>query len=147
MFNLTKNEFLEKGKCEYQDQYENIIVVARKEDNSGFWTRIKFADKRVTAKVINIKMPIEDFSGGNMLHLDYTRDVDLNSPNIQSGIQGLTELIDRWIDMLYDIKRLEMNNAWIIKENPGMTEDNVAQWKLSQLANYEELRDTAIFSK
>ena len=145
MFELTNNNFSnpEKQSCKYKDEYGNTCYMRRSE--SGIVAKLRFADKRVTAPSLEISFPPKDDEFGVYLTLSCDGEevgqefLDNLSDDISTGIQGFTEVLQRWMQMLYDIKFLEFDNSILLGANEGMTIDDVYREKFDRISHYEEL--------
>lgn len=140
MFDITKNEFLEKGICRYTDEFGNAAFLKRKGEQS-FVAKIRFSNSNVKASPLEIDLPLkqDNEDSGGYLHIDYRNDVDTNSKDIQDGILNFTNLVQRWISMLMDISFFGCDNKILMKIDKNVTEEMVYQQKLGYLSQYEEL--------
>lgn len=139
MFNITENSFTDRGVCKYTDEHNNTAFFRRTDD--GFVGRLRFADEKVTAAPVAVKIPVIDDTEGTKLHLEYLDGKEHKTVDVLMGINGFTELIQRWIYMLYDIKSMEMDNSLLLKVNEcnNITLEDVYMQKLAILEQYEEL--------
>ena len=138
MFDLTKNLFLENNKCWYKDEYGNTAIIIRRE--AGFTAKIRFVDKTVSAPPLQVNVPAKEGENGAFLKLNYLDGKDNKGVDVSGGIDNFTKLIQRWIDMLYDISFLSTNNAFLQKANENVSEEDIAQYKMQLIGNYEELK-------
>lgn len=130
MFKLTKNLYTKNNTCTYEDEFANSVFIKRTE--SGFVSRLRFANENIKAKPIETKIPLDDDFEGADMHLDYRSDVDLESIDIASAIEDYTRLINYWIDLIYDMK--------ILESHKGMDEAIYKQ-DLEKLSSYEEMTE------
>jgi hypothetical protein len=143
---LTTNDFINSGKCVYEDDYGNRVQMFRKESGKErekcFTAKLRFKNKNVRADSIHVTVPFDNNKDGETLHLEFLDGVDhTNDKDIQNGISAFTELVQRWIVMMNAIIYLDAPEQLVMKANPYMTKEQIAQYKLSLLAEYEELRD------
>ena len=140
---LEKNNFLERGVCTYSDTYGNKVVARREDSDKGekFCIRLKFADENVKAAPLYVTVPITDGSTGQMLHLDYCDGAVHNGPDIDSAVEMYTFLLQRWIDLMYDINFVHADPKYLLRANEGATMADVAYTKYTYLSKYEELSE------
>lgn len=138
MLDLTRNKFLNEGKCIYTDGWGNKAIFKRIGDMS-FESHLKFTDKNVTAEKITIHMPFksEDDKKGTMLQLKYENGA-VETEDILNTINDYTLLVQRWINMLTEISLFDPTN--ILKENK--TQEKALKEKVLCLSKYEELQET-----
>ena len=139
MFKLSSNEFIDKGICKYIDAYGNTAFMKRTSD--GFTAKIRFANSNIKASPLNILVPpvAENGEDGTYLHLDYLDGIDHNTDDVNAGISEFTELIQHWIQMLYDIKFMDFNNNILKRANTNASLEDIYMHKISLLQQYEEL--------
>ena len=145
MFQLTLNRFLDDGVCKYADECGNTLYFRREED--GFVAKIRFCDKNVKSKPLYIKVPVKEGDDGWYLHLDYLNNA-VPSEEVLSGIDGFTQIVNRWIAMLTCIKYVGIDNAFYMNADNKATENDIIRKKMSMISEYEELFPVfdAIFS-
>lgn len=142
-YKLIENEYATKGKCIYEDDYNNRLYVFKKENTSikglCFVAKIRFNNKFVKANPITVNVPLNDTNGAN-LHLDFLDGVDrTDDEDVKSGIQMTTEIIQRWIMMMMDILFLNIHPELNQQLYPGADEESIAKQKIENLLVYEEL--------
>lgn len=138
MYKLIKNDFISDGKCRYKDEVGNRVFMTRTE--YGFRAKLKFADKAITADVLEIPVPSTN-SQGMDLRLNYPQGFDLNREDITIGIKGLSPLIQHWIDMLYAIRDLGLSDNFLKMKNPGASDDDIRMHRINVMSEYEEIKD------
>lgn len=140
MFNLLKNNFIDGSYCTYVDEYNNKAYMRR--ENGFIVARLRFADATVKADTMHIPFPIGETLKGDTMHLTYSDKRVLDKQEIKSGIDNFTQLINYWINLLYDIKLLDAGSDIIrqISDIGTMNEEQVAEYKLSRLRPYGELK-------
>lgn len=136
MIILTKNDYINTGKCWYEDNYRNTFFMKRTDE--GFTAKVRFANENVKAKPLEIMVPSNE--EGQMLNINYLNGVEDNSIDVKEGITNFTELVQRWINMLLDILLLNANNDLLrARYNCDASDEELSQYKLEKLSEYEEL--------
>lgn len=127
MFKLTDNNFAISGICRYKDEHGNEIKVERQDDD-GFVAKIKFMNADVKADLLHFKAvyPLEE--KGAYINMKYANGATGQEPDVVAGVSGFTEIVQRWIRMMYDIKNFSSSNS-----------KHTWNSKLSRLMEYEEL--------
>ena len=139
MFTLEKNNFIDSNSCTYKDEYNNTAFMKR--EQGKIVAKIRFSDERIKASAMNIPFPVNSRTEGDTLHLEYPDEKLLTKSNIQDGINNFTQLINYWINMLYDVSLLEASPELFRKANPGnISDEQIAEYKFSRLLPYEELK-------
>ncbi len=138
MFELIENDFTNTGICRYKDEYGNHAFMKRKD--KGFVAKLRFNNAKIKATPMNIVLG-DDQKEGEYLHLDYDSTVNLEDIDIKTGLEGFTELTQKWINMLLDIAYYGTNNQFI-KKATGLEEDDIYSRKLEMISVYEELKPT-----
>ena len=128
MFNLVKNLYTENGRCVYEDAEHNSVFVKRTEE--GFVIKLRFNDKNIKTKPLYINIPIKNDEEGSSLHVDYPSYIDY-SAKIEPIIGRFTELVNRWINMVYDMM--------ILESHKGM-DSAILSADIEKLKEYEELQ-------
>lgn len=136
MFHLTKNEFVAYGKCWYEDEFGNKAIMIRNEQ--GFKGKLRFVNTCVTAQPIQVNIPSGDEMGVNM-HLDYSGDSSMNDDSVTEGIDGFTELVQKWVNMFHDILLLGTDNALFNNIDKKLTSEDIYAYKIYLLQRYEEV--------
>ena len=114
MFTLTKNDIINTGKCWYTDEYNNTVFVHK--NNLELTLRLRFDDKNMVALPMKVTFPIEEGVDGLYLSLTpesrqyYNSCTDLPQ-SVTDGIKGFNELLNHWINLMYDIIDLYTVNA------------------------------------
>ena len=137
MFELKKNMFLENNTCNYVDEYNNTVFMKRTE--KGFVAKIRFANKSVTAEPLVVEAYAGDKKEGDYLDLHFSDQSVLSQEDVMQGLKSFTVLVEYWVNMIRDIKLLDLNNSLFLKANPGMTDEDVARHKFSIISQYKEL--------
>ena len=139
---IKRNDFLSQGIIVYEDTYGNSVFMKREQekDREGFVAKFRPSDKNVKAESIHVGVPIKSTDEGTMLHLDYLDGVIHDGEDVKAGISMFTELVQRWINLMYDIRFMQSNNKFLLRTNDGCTEDDICRFKLMQLGQYEELK-------
>lgn len=139
MFRLIDNRFLNDGICRYKDEYGNILFLKRGEEHN-FVASIRFANKNVTASPVYIEVPIVN-PEGTMLHLEYKDGIDhQEDEDVKCAISGCSDIITKWINMMYDLIFSVADAGFITKANDGrVSTEDIAKEKFARLSQYEEL--------
>ncbi len=142
MFRLEKNDFFEKGFCRYIDEHGNKAFFQRDEGtvSDGFTMRVRLVEDGIKVEPVHIAMPVPFDYKGTELKLHFSND-SVYTHSSKVGIEGVTFLLQRWIDMLKAIDYASCDNAMVIKSCPELTEEDVEIRKLAALLQYEELND------
>lgn len=138
MFELENNKFIESNYCTYIDEYNNKAYMRR--EKNKIVAKLRFSDKRVRAKAMNIAFPVASDKKGDNIHLEYTDECLLSNKDIKAGIENFTQLINYWIYLLYDIALLDMKNDIFRKANGNISDEQIAEYKFSRLLPYKELK-------
>ena len=141
---IVKNTFLADGRVIYEDGFKNRVVARREEAPPGmdkFFIRLMFDDKNIKAAPLYVTIPTKDGESGQMLHLDYLNGHERKGKDIDSGIDMLTLLVQRWINLLYDIKFLQADPKLLQKAYEGATDEDIAYTKYHYISDYEELSE------
>ncbi len=141
---LENSDFINTGTCKYVDGFGNKVIMKRDVDGQGFSAKLFFYDKRIKAERINVRLPVKE-EGGNTLHFDYPGDVSLEDEGIKSGVNMVKELIDRWVDIHFFIARLGMKPEWFMKDNPGMTEEEINELRCQSVLQFPEIGSAGLF--
>lgn len=136
MFHLTKNEFVAYGKCWYQDEFGNKAIMIR--NDIGFKCKLRFVNTNVTAQPIQVNVPSGNAEGVNM-HLDYTDNSYMDDISVAKGIEGFTELVQKWVDMLHDVLLLGTDNTPLHAVDKNLTDQDIYAYKINLLQRYEEI--------
>jgi hypothetical protein len=145
MFRINQNDFLTQGRVTYIDDCGNTAFFKRDADKPfKFVGKIRFANKNVSAEPMYVEVPIPDGTLGDTLRMKYKDGIDHHlDADIAEGIDGFTVLVNRWIDIMYDIIHSTIDQNMLIgylKDSaPGLTDEDVAREKMSRLSLYEEL--------
>ncbi len=141
MFNITRNDIV-NNKVWYEDEFENTLFIKRKEN--GFVAKIRFKDKSVKSKPIEVDVDQIKIDGGVNLNFEYPSGRSQYDEDISAGIQGLTEIVQRWTEMINDLKFinnaaefLPFIRAQYMKED--VSAEEVASYKMAIMNQYEEL--------
>ena len=137
---LSKNTFMKNGICEYSDVFKNVVF-AKRQENDRFVVKLRFANKDITSNPIYIDPHNLGEDDGTYLHIDCKNGASQDSEECKSGIEMLTFVIQRWIGMFKDIKFLQTDNEMLLKMNNELSIEDVYNYKVSNLAGYEELND------
>ena len=138
MYKKTKNDFMSNGVCKYEDEYGNSAFLKR--TNTGFTARLRFKRKGIKTEAVNIFVPARDnVMNGVSLPISYTNESDSEEEDVVYGINAFAKLLQHWIDMIYEINFFSTNNNFILNSNPGLTSDDVNNYKLNEIAKYEEV--------
>lgn len=122
--------------------------------------KLRFADSRIKAAPMNIdaEKVLRDGLLGDMLHLDYSPDSEIDSEIVNSAIQSFTELIQYWISLFSDLRFSWTNNdvllmqlksdldsdefTWFTEvegDRSKATIEDIYQYKYNLLKKYDEL--------
>lgn len=140
MFQLTKNDFINSGRCNYEDEFHNKAVLTRK--NNGFIAKLRFANTNVHTDAFEVKVPPSPGEGGQKMTLKFTDGIDHSlDTDVSGAICSFTALTQKWIDMLYGINLLDMSCDVVkkINQDENLTEADIWQQKMSVLSQFEEL--------
>ena len=129
MFRLAKNLYTKNGRCIYEDDNQNSVFAKRTED--GFVIRLRFNDKNIKTKPLYISIPIKEAEEGSSLHVDYPSYVDYET-QIGSVVGDFTAIVNRWINMVYDMM--------ILESHKGM-DASILSADAEKLKEYEEMQD------
>ena len=129
MFKLAKNLYTQNGRCIYEDEHGNSLFVKRTE--KGFVVKIRFDNEAIKAKPLYINIPIEDDVSGISVHVDYPSVVDY-STFVEPIVMGTSEIINRWIGMVYDMM--------ILESHKGM-DPIILREDIERLKEYEEMEE------
>ncbi|MBP3279392.1 MAG: hypothetical protein J6M44_10600 [Butyrivibrio sp.] len=130
---LRKSNLMGDGICIYEDQYGNSVFMKKedsKDSGEEFVAKLRFKDKSIKAKPITVTVPVKDDEMGTMLHIDYLEG-EKAGDEIDSAIDMFTKVMQRWINLMYDIAMLRA---------PSSGEAD-AKARLEKLSKYEELSD------
>lgn len=135
MFKITENRISQDFSCRYEDGYGNKVRFQRNSGNGmGFYARVNFADKDVTMPVIKVSFPVQTGDKGLKVNLNFKDGKDHSADeDVKAAMEGVTELINRWIMMLTDVIAL---NLPFDKARP-MEEQAKERFKV--LDRYEEM--------
>ena len=136
MFQLTKNNLIESGKCWYEDEFGNKAIMIRNEQ--GFSGKLRFANTCVTAQPIQVNIPSGDVKGVDM-HLDYSNNSSMDDDSVIKGIDGFTVLVQKWVDMSHDIMLLGTDNTLLTNIDKKLTSEDIYAYKINLLQHYEEV--------
>ncbi len=128
MFKLVKNLYTENGRCTYEDEKNNSVFVKRTEE--GFVIKLRFADKNIKAKPLYVNIPIKNEEKGSSLHIDYPSYIDYMAV-IEPVVNLFTDLVNHWINMVYDML--------ILESHKGM-DPAILSTDIEKLKEYEELQ-------
>ncbi len=146
---VRKNTFTTDGIIIYEDRYGNSVFCQRentdKEGTYDFKARVRFSDKNVKAETIHISIPIEEGIEGQNLKLNYLDGRVHDGEDVAAAIEMYTFILQRWIDLMYDISFLQ-TDARVLARAAGLGTDkmsleSVAKAKLDQISEYEEISD------
>ncbi len=137
MFRLTTNRFLTEGMCKYEDEHGNRLFVKRNDD--GFVAKLRFSDPSVKAQPLYVALPVKEGTKGQYLHIDYHDGSKKATPDVGDAIQGFMEIVNRWIKMLDAVTFMQINPEIVKKFNPKASEKDIANYKLMQIKEFEEL--------
>lgn len=138
MFLLTKNTYIEDGKCWYKDEHNNTVFAKQTEE--GFTARLRFNNKKVSMEPINVKIPLEEDEDGAMLDINVSDEFINNNVDVSEGLKNFTNLVQNWINMSYDIKAFGVNG--VISGKNEQETVNLYNNSLQKLMIYEELLPT-----
>ncbi|MCR5671455.1 MAG: hypothetical protein K6G10_10655 [Butyrivibrio sp.] len=130
---LKKNTLMENGICIYEDLFGNTVFMQKKgdDDKTSFVAKLRFKNEKIKAQPLYITIPVSDDEKGTMLHLDYLDGAEKSGEDIDSAIKMLTQVVQRWINMMYDINAMKI----------GVDSEKTAKERLESLSEYEELSD------
>lgn len=141
MFEITDNNFLNKGTCKYRDSYGNRAYFER--DKHGFTAKLRFVDKRVKMEPLTIIFPLSKDTKGAEVKIEYSDGVDKESEFILAGIRDFGILVQRWINMVGDISYLAADiDTLVYLHNVKISDDDVSRHKIATISKYEELKPT-----
>lgn len=156
MFKIKENDFLNNGKCKYEDENGNTILMKRfsdYEEQDGFTARIRFKDGHIIVKPDKIEYPLNRENGGLSLVLETPVGYQVTQED-SSILQEYADKVLYWDDMIYAIKMLQCENEYLKnllsdnaddeeerKKIENMNEDDIAEYKLKALSKFEELKD------
>ncbi len=139
MFEIKENTFMQRGIVKYEDEHGNKAFF-RREGERGFVGKLRFLDKSVKTSPLAVFVPIKENEKGQNLHVETDDGTKLERKDIVGGIDNFTILVQRWIDIMYEIYTL--NNLSYIKEaNPSFTDKEVWEKKIEEMSQYEELKN------
>lgn len=142
MFQLVENKLMEKGYCKYRDEYNNTAFIKRSfiQGKCHITAKLRFRNKNITAEPFGIEWPIKD-TKGKKLQLKFSDEHVMGNTDVKHGIKNFTQLINYWISMNQDLCLLEADNRLFMAANPGKTIENIAEYKISLLGQYEEMKE------
>nr|WP_297765934.1 hypothetical protein [uncultured Butyrivibrio sp.] len=146
---VRKNTFTNDGIIIYEDRCGNSVFCQRENiDKKGtydFKARVRFADKNVKADTIHISIPIEEGVEGQSLKLNYLDGRVHDGEDVAAAIEMYTFVLQRWIDLMYDISFLQTDVRVHAKalglDDSKATLEEIAKAKLDQISEYEEISD------
>lgn len=140
--NIKKNDFLNQGIVIYEDSYGNSVFMKREfgDNKEGFVAKLRPADKNVKAESIHVSVPVADDEMGTNLQLHFLDGQQHNGEDMSSAIRMFTEVMQRWINIMYDIRFMQTDNKMLLRANQNLSEEDVCRYKLMQLGEYEELQ-------
>jgi len=146
MFELVQNDFanLEKQSCKYRDEYGNTCFMKRGEN--CIIAKLRFSDTRISAEKLVIPFPPKEGDLGVSLFLQCDgREVDQTfldnlKPETEAAIGYFTTIIQRWIQMMYDISFLSVDNNILLQANETASLEDVYHTKFEAIRVYEELQ-------
>lgn len=140
MFELSKNDFINTGVCNYIDEHGNKLFIRR--EDRGFLVRLNFAQKDVKMDEVRINVPDTELSEKGLV-INITPAGKEKDAEINDGIQNMRDIIVRWYNMLMDINILGMNDRWLANymESEGIApnEKTIKAFKCEPLMEYPEL--------
>ncbi len=143
MFHITKNDIV-NNKVWYEDEFSNSLFVKRKD--GGFVAKIRFHDKAVKCKPLDINIKELRENGGSYLNIEYPSGRSQYDDDIYAGIEGMTAVVQRWTEMLNDLDFMNNMPEFVayakeqfMKED--VTPEDLANYKYSIMKQYEELEE------
>ncbi len=141
MFNLTSNEYVEKGICKYADDRGNTAFF-RRDGPTKFTAKLRFADKRVTTVPIQIDAYTKE--NGVNIKVTYPMNSGINEADVNDRIGDFGKLINHWIELVQTTVFVGAEDSRIIKYGAGeITQDGLVNTKCDLLAQFEELAPLA----
>ncbi len=146
---VRKNTYTADGIIIYEDRYGNSVFCQRentdKKSAYDFKARVRFADKNVKADTIHISIPIEEGVEGQSLKINYLDGRVHDGEDVAAAIEMYTFILQRWIDLMYDISFLQ-TDVRVLAKAIGLNDDRaslegLAKSKLDQISEYEEISD------
>ena len=143
--NIKKNEFTRTGVVIYEDSFGNTVFCRRESEGDGksevFTAKLRFADKDYKTEPLKVSVPVLTGEQGKMLHVDYPEGRSLSEDHAQSGIKMYTFIVQRWIDLLSDIRFLSTDPKIYQRLDKNFTPEVVSQNKYMTISEYEELSE------
>ena len=131
---LRKNNLMQNGICIYEDQFGNSVFMQKEDDKkdgtSSFVAKLRFSDKSIKAEPLKVTIPVKDDEMGTMLHLDF-HEGQRTGEDIDSAIDMYTKIVQRWINLLYDIAILKA----------PLSGESEAKERFDKLSEYDELKE------
>lgn len=154
MFKLEKNEFIARGRVEYQDSDGNRITIFGKRDGSSFTAKIRFKDESVKIGAIKLAFPY-DCNGVNFdIKKNYqtTKSEDEIRKDFQENKDGYIKqilkeaitVIQRWTEISILLAQHDSSNLQKVAMYFGMSKEDVTGTILNiigELEKYEEMED------
>lgn len=129
MFKLANNLYTKNGRCIYEDENNNSIF-AKRTDN-GFVIKLRFKNDKIKTKPLYIDIPLKNEDEGTSLHVDYPSFIDYEK-EVSTVIASFTDIVNRWINMVYDMMILESHKGMDV---------GILNSDIEKLKEYEEMED------
>lgn len=141
MFNLTSNEYVEKGICKYADGMGNTAFM-RRDGPTRFTAKLRFSDKRIKMTPVQIDAYTKD--EGVSIKLDYPIDDDVDEVEINDRVGDFGKLLQHWIDLVQATTYIGADDSELIKYSAEETKQlDLIDTKCNLLAQFEELAPLA----
>ncbi len=139
MFELTKNEFVTKGVCKYEDECGNKVFMKR-EGKTEFIAKLRPRTEGIHIGEIHM----DAFYNVNGVNLSIKTDFPSQGvdEDTKKGIEGFAEIIKHWRDMLAVVSQVVNSDAAdnAIKGEDNKTDFDLIRTNLVMLNEYVELK-------
>jgi hypothetical protein len=139
MFELTKNEFVTKGVCKYEDECGNKVFMKR-DGKTEFVAKLRPR----TAGIYIDEIHMDAFDNVNGVNLSIKTDFPSQGvdEDTKKGIEGFVEIIKHWREMLAVVSHVVNSD---VLDNAAKGEDNRKAFDLiranvTMLNEYAELK-------
>ncbi len=138
MYKIKENNFIDTGKCSYEDEYGNHAYFTRTEN--GFNAKLSLYDKKIRAETVHIRYPLS----GEGFHLVLNK--SCNTKDVTDGIDGFITLLHHWMKMMMDIDFYLTKNDQIHSVRP-CTDKEIWEEKVYRIEQYPELAQVKAFMR
>lgn len=137
MFKIKENRFLDDGIIIYTDESNNVLRMTK--HGAGFRAKLRFADNHISTELIEVT-DVNNCEGVTV-KLSCPEGTELDTKPLMPTLKAAGEIIEIWTNMICDIQSLQMPVAFLNKMYPERSDEEINEYRILSLANYEELRD------